>query len=275
MDKGEARSRRGVLTAALGAVAGAAVAAVARPEPVEATTATMQTGTTNASDAETRLYRTNDGVVFSAFSTTMPAFQGTNEIVAIGTNISYAPALRSLSSGDNGMGIEGKATGPSGVGVYGNGTTGVVGESALLGVWGKATEANGWAVLGTVTSPGSTGVLGSAGAGSIAVSGGASGGGTGGRFISDTGYALDVLGRTRFNRAGRVSVAANHAYVDVAVPGGLASTAFLIATLQTYRTGVYVAAVRPNYPSTGKARIYLNKVASTTSSTVVGWIAIG
>jgi hypothetical protein len=39
--------------------------------------------------------------------------------------------------------------------------------------------------------------------------------------------------------------------------------------------GVYVAAVRPNYPVTGKARIYLNKVASTTASTAVGWLVVG
>ena len=43
------------------------------------------------------------------------------------------------------------------------------------------------------------------------------------------------------------------------------------ATLQTYRSGVAIAAVRKNYPRAGKARIYLTKVASTTANTYVGW----
>jgi hypothetical protein len=43
------------------------------------------------------------------------------------------------------------------------------------------------------------------------------------------------------------------------------------ATLQTYRAGVAVAAVRRNYPVAGKARIYLTKVASTRARTYVGW----
>jgi hypothetical protein len=59
--------------------------------------------------------------------------------------------------------------------------------------------------------------------------------------------------------------------VDVTVPGGLAANSVVHATLQTYRAGVSIAAVRTNYPSTGKARIYLTKVASTSAATSVGW----
>ena len=55
--------------------------------------------------------------------------------------------------------------------------------------------------------------------------------------------------------------------------GGLASNSVVHATLQTYRSGVAIAAVRLNYPTPGKARIYLTKVASTTSNTYVGWFA--
>jgi hypothetical protein len=59
------------------------------------------------------------------------------------------------------------------------------------------------------------------------------------------------------------------------VAGGLSSTASLLATIQMYRAGVWVMGVRTNYPSAGKARIYLNKVASTTSTTPVAWFALG
>jgi hypothetical protein len=64
--------------------------------------------------------------------------------------------------------------------------------------------------------------------------------------------------------------------VDITVPGGLSTTtSSVLATIQTYRSGVSVGCVRLNYPTTGKARIYLTKIASTTASTPVGWFVIG
>ena len=57
-----------------------------------------------------------------------------------------------------------------------------------------------------------------------------------------TGVALAVSGRATFNRSGRAAVPKNASYVDVTPPGGVASTANVLATLQTYRSGVYVAA---------------------------------
>ena len=59
------------------------------------------------------------------------------------------------------------------------------------------------------------------------------------------------------------------------MPGGLsASKSSVVATIQTYRPGVAIAGVRLNYPSTGKARIYLTKVASATATTPVGWLVL-
>jgi hypothetical protein len=64
--------------------------------------------------------------------------------------------------------------------------------------------------------------------------------------------------------------------VDVTVPGGLSTTtSSLLATIQTYRGGVAVSGVRLNYPSAGKARIYLTKIASATATTPIGWFVIG
>ena len=54
--------------------------------------------------------------------------------------------------------------------------------------------------------------------------------------------------------------------------GSLATNSVVHATLQTYRSGVAIAAARKNYPTTGKVRIYLTKVPSTTSSTSVAWL---
>ena len=82
-------------------------------------------------------------------------------------------------------------------------------------------------------------------------------------------------GRTTFHRSGRVNVPANRSYVDVTVPGGLASTAAVLATLQAFRSGVWVMSARVNYPTAGKVRINLNKVASTTASTPLAWFVLG
>jgi hypothetical protein len=99
--------------------------------------------------------------------------------------------------------------------------------------------------------------------------------GTGGYFTSATGTALQVAGKAKFSRSGRVNVPVGKAYVDITVAGGLSTSAIVLATLQAYRAGVYVAGVRRNYPSAGKARIYLSKVASSTTAIPVGWIVIG
>jgi hypothetical protein len=93
--------------------------------------------------------------------------------------------------------------------------------------------------------------------------------GTGVYARASTGTALQVSGKVRFSRSGRAAVAAARSYVDVSVAGGLTGTPLCFANLLTYRSGVYVAAVRPNYPTVGKVRIYLNK--AVTASTYVAW----
>jgi hypothetical protein len=63
--------------------------------------------------------------------------------------------------------------------------------------------------------------------------------------------------------------------VDIVVPDGLAANANVLATLQTYVAGLAVAGVRTNYPTSGTARIYLTKVASSTKATPVAWFVLG
>lgn len=72
-------------------------------------------------------------------------------------------------------------------------------------------------------------------------------------------------------RVGRATVLKGRAYVDVDLrgKGGLGLNPRCFAELQTYRSGVWVTAVRPNYPVTGKLRIYLNKAAP--KATYVAW----
>jgi len=151
------------------------------------------------------------------------------------------------------------------------------GETGLL----VDSSGAGKAATVSLAKAGGTGVHGHAGttppnaSANTGVFGTAEGSGTGGFFSSPTGNALRVVGKASFTRAGRVSVPRNSAYVDITVAGGLASTAAVVATLQTPRGTCAVTSVRVNYPSAGKARIYLNKVASTTATTPVGYFVIG
>ena len=135
---------------------------------------------------------------------------------------------------------------------------------AALGGWAGNSVVNG--VYGYTSANNGNGVVGVDSAAS---------GGTGVLATSTVGTALKVSGKVAFNRSGRASVPKSKAYVDVIVPGGLGATANIIATLQTYRSGVWLAGVRRNYPAAGKVRIYLNKVASTTTTTPVAWFVIG
>lgn len=205
-----------------------------------------------------------------------------------------------------GDGIVGSSAGAAKSGIWGNNTGGgygVAGSSsgaAAAGVWGSNSAGTG--VRGTSVSqsgvlgfggsgaapagPASTGVYGFAAAvassrgvfGKTTIGAGVRGEATSGvglQGVATTGLALAVSGRATFSRSGRASVPINASYVDVTVPGGLSSSANVLATLQSYRAGVYVAAVRTNYPTSGKARIYLSKVASTSATTPVAWFVLG
>jgi hypothetical protein len=89
------------------------------------------------------------------------------------------------------------------------------------------------------------------------------------------GVGLHVAGKAQFlTRSGRATIAAGRSYVDIDLraKGGLAGTPLCFATLRSYRPGVYVAAIRANYPTSGKARIYLNKAVSSTTN--VSWFVL-
>jgi hypothetical protein len=162
------------------------------------------------------------------------------------------PGIPTLAIGNDGGGtaIYAEATIAGGVGLYGWSTDG----PGIIGIAGA----------GDVAPPGRTGVF------------GFSPDGTGVSAMSDSGTALRVTGKARFNRSGRANVAKGKSYVDVDLnaKGGLAGTPLAVATINTRRAGVHVETVRVNYPTAGKLRIYLNKVASSTSSTSVSWVVL-
>ena len=182
----------------------------------------------------------------------------------------------------------------TGTGVYGSGTaTGVHGyaaqDAAAMGVLGKTIDGSG--VKGWATGAGigvngysasGTSVLGSSNQGTAVHGDSGSGTGVRGTSTSGTGVraenytggtALDVVGRAKFSRSGKIKIATGRYYGDVTPAGGLGGTPLIFATLQYYRSGTYVIGVRANWPSTGRFRIYLNK--PLTSATYVAWVVIG
>ena len=258
------RSRRSVLTAALGAGAAVAASAIGRPVPVSA-----------ADGGNAILGQANTATVTTSISVGAnggPAIEGT--AATIGVKGNGDTAIWGESDGTNGVwGHSSAATG------YTGGVSGQSDSTDGVGIWGFAS-ADGAGAMGIsgadpyTAAPPKVGVLGYAAQDATAAGvKGISTVGIGVYAEATTGAALQVSGKAKFSRSGTANVPAGKKYVDVTVSGGLAANSVVHATLQKYRAGVAVAAVRKNYPSSGKARIYLTKVASTTSSTAVGWIA--
>lgn len=267
------------------------------PSPIEASTGVFGIsvdghGVYGASDTNAGIYAANNASTVAAIvaegdpgtaihghanAGPVPASPALTGIYgsAAGTGIAIAAssedglAVSAVSSAGNA--VRGRGAGAGVIGESSGALSGVIGFSgagsapagpAKTGVYGEATQdANGRGVTGKSTS--GQGLRGEATTG------------VGVKAVATTGAALDVAGRAVFSRSGRASLAANAKYVDVTVSGGLDSNANVLATLQIKRGQVHVLAARPNYPSSGKVRIYLSDVASTTVSTPVAWFVLG
>jgi hypothetical protein len=166
--------------------------------------------------------------------------------------------------GDSASGFGVKGLSGTSAGGYFNSTSG----DALVG---QILDANSTrtAIVGLATK--GVGVSGTATSGR-AVSGVASAaGGIGVRAQAPTtGYALDVSGRSRFSRSGKLAIAAGRSSIaKTGVP--LTSKSLVLAVLQTNRSGIYVRAVVPNV--TGASfTIYLN--TRVPGTTYVAWFVI-
>jgi len=209
-----------------------------------------------------------DTTVIDATNINKPAFRAdcVNGAAIHGTS-QEGPAILGEVYGSQLPGVLGIGylTGPGVVGwsELGSGGTGTPSAYPLhTGVYGGASDDNGF------PDPQTRGVHGQVHGGQ-GVRGEATVG-IGVYATATTGTALQVSGKASFSRSGRATIASGHSYVDVTVAGGLAGTPLCFANLQTFRSGISVAAVRPNYPSAGKLRIYLSK--AVTASTYVAWI---
>jgi len=261
------KTRRAVLGAAAAAAVAVAADAFIHPHTAAAGTGTMVYGSVN----------NNAGTDRTAL-----------------TSSSSAETL-SVDNSGSGIGLAVSAAGLTSVAIYGLAEKGygVIGDISILdkgfggiGVWGRDRDIPG-KIATAGTSYSGTGVVGYVADGaSDAVpptTGGMTGvygyapGGTGVAARSDTGTALQVTGKAAFSRSGRVTLIKGRSYVDVDLrtKGGLSGSPLCFANILSRRGGVHIETVRPNYPVAGKLRIYLNKVASATSSTTLAWIVMG
>lgn len=235
------------------------------------------------------------GVVASAFGRPTPARAGSDgDVVLMAENQGWTtihnggPDTGSTAitgSSENGTGVYGLTTTgrvAAVAGVNANGHLGVLGWSKAPGeAWGTAATKTG--VYGKANQDAtSVGVTGWSNAGSgvagFSLTGhglhGHASGGIGVVAKSENGLAIQVEGKARLSRSGTASIGAGRSYVDVDLRtrGGLSASSLPFATLLSYRSGTYVAAVRRNYPSTGKMRIQLNKAVTKTTST--SWMVL-
>lgn len=157
------------------------------------------------------------------------------------------------------------------VGVSGS-TAGIAGDTSESGVYGYSdTSSNSTGVWGDTdggigaAGTGDWGVLGAGNIGVVALSGGNAPAYPASAAIfayaPTTRNALQVNGKVALSRSGRISIAAGRRSYTKAL-AGVTSTSLVIATLQTLRSGVYIAAA---VPAAGKFTVHLNKVVTGTT----------
>jgi hypothetical protein len=193
-------------------------------------------------------------------------------------------------------------------GVLGSGIFGIAGGAGALGIgiYGSASDEGFPDVFGATgligqADAGGTGVLGFTGATApepardVGIYGRSDSGGTNGRGLvgfcgpgigllgqttsgvgvrafcgNNTGVGLRVTGKAAFDRSGKITIAAGSS--SVTKTGiGLSSASFILATLQTYVSGLVVQSVVTN-PAGSTFTIQLNKAPTVNVS--VGWMAI-
>jgi len=252
-------TRRALLGAAVGAIGVMAAEAVAAPAAVRAgIDGDVVLGEFNFGESAT-VIQTLSGDSFRAVTggTGNTAVYGHADAasghgvygVSNGTSTDSVGVWGRVFGGD-GHGVRGTAKDGggtlAGIGVFGEGETGVSAHGVVYGVYGVA-DSLGTGVTGVCTA--GTGVHGLAP------------NGIGGVFESASGTALKTLGKVVIGakRSGRVKVAAGKASGYVSVTG-VTTGSLVIATLSSARSGVWVRAA---VAGTGRVTVHLNKAVGS------------
>ncbi len=280
IDQQAPRSRRAVLGAALGGLGALVASRLASPAKVSANPgdAVLVDGT-HTGAATTSITSTTIGPAITGSSAGVGVYgasiagtgllgtAGDNSAQTVGTEIGVRgfSGLSSDSAGVWGQSVDGAGT----VGTSGENGTGVVANAGGYGLFADAyfgVYAYGRvAVTGDAFSD-STGVYGFSG--TIDAPLPPAGVGVQATAGSTSQIALNVTGRAKFSRSARTFISAG-SYSRKVTMAGVTTSSYIIATLQTRRTGVYVHAV---VPASGYFVIYLNK--AVTATTYVGYLVI-
>ena len=172
---------------------------------------------------------------------------------------------------ERGTAIKGAGSGASSAGVLGTSPfAGVRGVSDRHGVEGRTSKDGGVGVHGaSTTGANGIGVEGTANAGTGVRGQTSDGVGVRAEVVFGSGTALDVIGKARFSRSGRVTIGANQRSVVVSM-AGISSASYVVATLQKrIASDLYVVAA---VPTLGKVTIHLNRV--TPLALPIGFLVI-
>ena len=274
------RSRRSILAGALGGAGALIAASLGRAAPAAAATGDPLllgkggVATENAATAATVVNATADPGFWAKVSAAATALKGTSATGAgvhgqsganppDGTDTSQTGVYGFSDAGDPAdAGVWGDTL--AGVGTVGTGDWGVVGLG-VVGVVGLADEL-------------STGIHGFAGTGApnlpapgTAIHGHAGPGAKTGIYASassPTQTAFYVSGGFKTSRSGRKAIGATATSLRIPVVGATTSS-WVVATLQSNVSGVYVRAA---VPSTNAITVYLNKAPGTT--VIVGFLVV-
>jgi len=281
------RSRRALLTAALGAGVATIAAALGRPLPAKAADGDpVVVGGTYTASSVTRFDTGATGAIaLWGYSTSQAGVYGqsTSGNGVIGESSSGTGVAGNTTSG---IGVVGFS--PSGIGVYGisQTNTGVQGFSgafgaqpggaapAKTGVHGYAAQdANARGVHGQTTA--GRGVYGQATSG-YGVRGYATSG-TAGYFATaraTTGFALHAVGRVRLDKSAGLATIISGAKSVVVTPGiNLVPVSAVVATLQGDAGGTTTVHRVAVNATTNTFTIYLT--ANSTAHVQVAWIVLG
>ena len=302
------RSRRSVIAAALGGAGALIAASLGRAAPVaaangdpltlgsmtnSATSPTVAASTaspglevgTTAAAGSALVGHSATGIGVFGFSDGGGSGRETGVVGVTGGGASLDPAVNTDATGVYGFsndtnaaaGVWGDTVDGTGVvgtgawGVYGGGDIGVFGDadSTGNGVYGFSGEEQG---VDLPAPPPSTGVAGVAGLlGSVGVRGHAMSGSAIGVLASSATVAqtaLQVSGKIKLSRSGRASVGSTSSSRKVTM-AGVTTSSYIIATMQTNVSGLYVRAV---VPTTGSFTIYLSKAPGKTA--VVAYVVV-
>lgn len=280
-------TRRTLLGAALGAVVAAVATALGRPAPARALDGQpIVIGVRQSATGETALSNfATDATVLDVDSSAGVAIAGNGgKFGVIGGS---GPGTGVYGFADGGAGVDGQSNKGSGVTGFSINGRGVAGSSfkdhglfghtdaihGKAGVFGESNDPTAHGVVGINIATETMGVLGtetSGVRGQVPNTAGLIGVHA---FALEEATALSVEGTARFSRSGKASLPRGRSYVDVRVPGGLSASSLVLAVPMINRAGVHVQSAVPN-AATGKVRINLNRVASSSSPTPIAWFVV-